>query len=239
MHPNNAIIARIISSKSAESMKVQTCGHSSANGSNVGTNKKHAAADDDGLVKLQNDLFQRASTRDLYLPFFLPLLTVKRQSHCISFLPCKIYTDMGSSPRGSMPTANLQSTISSIQVSLKMLKTLNISRRILLQVHCRGIQTHRAATTTIGLSPSSMMGQAARKEREEGNVSFSVSRVNYCYCYYCRYAVGVNLDCRSALYSLRYQAKQRNHFLPALLNSNAPSLVMRLTREGSSPDGKL
>lgn len=152
-------------------MKVQTCGHSSANGSNVGTNKKHAAADDDGLVKLQNDLFQRASTRDLYLPFFLPLLTVKRQSHCISFLPCKIYTDMGSSPRGSMPTANLQSTISSIQVSLKMLKTLNISRRILLQVHCRGIQTHRAATTTIGLSPSSMMGQAARKEREEGNIS--------------------------------------------------------------------
>lgn len=81
----------------------------------------------------------------------------------------------------------------------------------------------------------------ARKEREEGNVSFSVCIGNYCYCHHCRYAdaVEVNLDCRSALYLLHYQAKQRNHFLPVLLNSNAPSLVMRQTRQGSSPDGKV
>ncbi|KIR53534.1 hypothetical protein I315_04128 [Cryptococcus gattii Ru294] len=52
-----------------------------------------------------------------------------------------------------------------------MLRTLNTSKRILFQLHCRGIQTHAAGDTTAKLSPSSMMGQMARKEREEGNIS--------------------------------------------------------------------
>ncbi|OWT37385.1 hypothetical protein C362_04398 [Cryptococcus neoformans Bt1] len=52
-----------------------------------------------------------------------------------------------------------------------MVKTLNLSRRILLQAHCRGIQTHTARGTTVRLSSSSTKGQMARKEREEGNIS--------------------------------------------------------------------
>lgn len=67
------------------------------------------------------------------------------------------------------------------QISQIMLRTLNSSRRILIQLHCRGIQTHAAGDTTAKLSPSSMMGQMARKEREEGNVSFSEGTANCCY----------------------------------------------------------
>ncbi|KIR34050.1 hypothetical protein I352_03283 [Cryptococcus deuterogattii MMRL2647] len=52
-----------------------------------------------------------------------------------------------------------------------MLRTLNSSRRILIQLHYRGIQTHAARDTTAKLSPPSMMGQMARRERGEGNIS--------------------------------------------------------------------